>query len=227
MQTAMFMMDKIAGRRWSIALAASGIAWLAATSFAHSAELDLLDRPYAYVLIDQDAPSALREFGRNLGIPIDISDRVRGQVRGEIRARTAGEFLRELAAANGLVWYFDGSVLHVNSSEEFTTQIIDAGRASGATVLDEMQRLRLTDPRFSIYFTPHSSALRVSGPPSYIAMVRQVVSTVQPPPQTQADDPRVRVFRGGRRDELVTSRPTLTAETASREQLSDTTSQQR
>ncbi|WP_147272207.1 type III secretion protein [Phyllobacterium salinisoli] len=227
MQTAMFLLDKTAGRRWSTALAAGGIAWLAATFPAHCAELDLLDRPYAYVLIDQDARGALREFGRNLGIPVDISDSVRGQVRGEIKAKTAGEFLRELAAANGLVWYFDGSVLHVNSSEEFTTQIIDAGRASGARVLDEMQRLRLTDPRFSIYFTPHSSALRVSGPPSYIAMVRQVVSTVQPPPQTQADDPRVRVFRGGRRDEIVTSHPTLAAEMEPQNQLSDKINQQR
>nr|WP_256473286.1 secretin N-terminal domain-containing protein [Phyllobacterium sp. 21LDTY02-6] len=158
---------------------------------------------YSYVLINQDIRDALREFGRNLNIPVTISDKIRGQVRGEVRADTAGAFLARLAEANGLIWYYDGSILHINSNEEFSTQIIDLGRASGTKVLDEVRQLNLMDERFSIRATPNAPALRVSGPPAFIAMVQQVVSTVQPPPQATADDPRVRVFRGGQNNEVA------------------------
>ncbi len=120
-----------------------------------------------------------------------------------MRAETAGAFLTRLAEANGLIWYFDGSVLYVNSTEEYATQIIDAGRANGAMVIEEVRRLSLMDDRFSIKSTPNAPALRVSGPPAFIAMVQQVVSTVQPPPLATADDPRVRVFRGGQNGEVI------------------------
>lgn len=160
-------------------------------------------KPYSYILINQDIRDALKEFGRNLNLPVSLSDKIRGQVRGEVRAETAGAFLTKLAEANGLVWYYDGSILYINSSDEFATQILDAGRADGARVIEEVKRLSLMDDRFSIKFTPNASALRVSGPPAFIAMVQQVIANVQPPPLATADDPRVRVFRGGQNNEVT------------------------
>ncbi|ASY65874.1 Type III secretion outermembrane pore forming protein (YscC,MxiD,HrcC, InvG) (plasmid) [Sinorhizobium sojae CCBAU 05684] len=158
---------------------------------------------YNYVLINQDIRDALKEFGRNLSIPVVVSDRIRGQVRGEVRAETAKGFLEKLAQANGLIWYFDGSVLHINASDEFSTQIINIGRADGRSVVDEIERLELMDDRFSLRSTPNAPALRVSGPPAFIAMVKQVVASVQPPPRAQVDDPRVRIFRGGQHKEVT------------------------
>ncbi|WP_028003606.1 hypothetical protein [Sinorhizobium meliloti] len=157
---------------------------------------------YSYVLINQDVRDALKEFGRNLSIPVVVSERIRGQVRGEIRAETAKDFLDRLTQANGLTWYFDGSILHINASDEFSTQIIDIGRAEGRSVIHEIERLELMDDRFSIRATANAPALRVSGPPAFIAMVKQVVSSVQPPPRAQVDDPRVRIFRGGQHKEV-------------------------
>lgn len=164
---------------------------------------DWSEKRYSYILINQDIRDALKEFGRNLNIPVSLSDKIRGQVRGEVRAETAGAFLTKLAEANGLIWYYDGSILYINSSDEFATQILDAGHADGAMVIEEVKRLSLMDDRFSIKYTPNASALRVSGPPAFIAMVQQVVANVQPPPLATADDPRVRVFRGGQNNEVT------------------------
>ena len=172
---------------------------------AYANSPDWYTKPYSYILINQDIRDALKEFGRNLNIPVSLSDKIRGQVRGEVRAETAGAFLTKVADANGLIWYFDGSVLYINTNEEFATQIIDAGRASGSMVIEEVRRLSLMDDRFAIKSTPNAPALRVSGPPAFIAMVQQVVSTVQPPPLATADDPRVRVFRGGQNKEVTES----------------------
>lgn len=152
-------------------------------------------KPYNYVLINQDLPGAMKEFGRNLGFPVVLDGQVRGQIRGQVKAQTAGQFLDELAQGNGVNWYFDGAILHISSSDEFKTQVIELGRLTGDAVLQEMKRMGLYDERFSITYSKNAAALRVSGPPSYIAVTREVISTIQPPPATD-DDPRVRVFRG-------------------------------
>jgi type II secretory pathway component GspD/PulD (secretin) len=194
----------IAGHLRTLILSAAAAGFvLTSGGVAFAASPDWFSRQYSYVLINQDIRDALKEFGRNMGVPVTLSDKIRGQVRGEVRADTAGAFLTRLAEANGLIWYYDGSILHLNSSEEFATQIIDLGRANGDMVVNEVQRLDLMDDRFSIRSTPNAPALRVSGPPAFIAMVQQVISTVQPPPQATADDPRVRVFRGGQQNEVV------------------------
>ncbi|APG87285.1 type III secretion component, RhcC protein (plasmid) [Sinorhizobium americanum CCGM7] len=179
------------------------ITTLATTGLAFAEAPRWYDSRYSYVLINQDVRDALKEFGRNLSIPVVLSDRIRGQVRGEIRAATAGGFLDRLTQANGLIWYFDGSILHINTSDEFSTEIIGIGRANGRSVIDEIERLDLMDGRFSVRATANAPALRVSGPPPFIAMVKQVAASVQPPPATQTDDPRVRIFRGGQRDEVT------------------------
>lgn len=161
-----------------------------------------LGKPYEYVVIDQDVRGILTEFGRNLGVPVVLTEKVRGRARGEIRSKTADEFLKEISAAQDLTWYFDGSVLHVSADEEFSTQIIDAG-VDGGSLTRELDRLGLSDRRFVIRATRNSAVVGVSGPPAFVAVVRQTAERMKPPPRVAGEDPRVRVFRGGVKDEVV------------------------
>ena len=41
---------------------------------------------------------------------------------------SAKEFLDTLCESYGLVWYFDGAVLHVNAKAELKTELISIGR---------------------------------------------------------------------------------------------------
>ncbi|PRD41749.1 type III secretion protein [Phyllobacterium phragmitis] len=159
--------------------------------------------PYNYVVLDQDVRVALTEFGRNVGLPVVLSDAVNGRVRGRIEARTAGEFIERLAGANGLTWYFDGSVLHISADKEFMTRVLDAGRLSGEAVASEMRELGLADERFSLRAARNGNVITVSGPPAYINVVGQLVERMQPEQVVAGDDPRVRVFRGGVMTEVV------------------------
>src|ERR1041384_4810617 len=68
--------------------------------------------PYKYVVIEQDLKDALIEFGRNISVPVKVSDEVKGKLRGDIGAGSAEDFFKRLTSSHGLVWYFDGSVLH-------------------------------------------------------------------------------------------------------------------
>ena len=39
--------------------------------------------PYKYVVIEQDLKDALLEFGRNINVPVKVSDEVKGKLRGD------------------------------------------------------------------------------------------------------------------------------------------------
>ena len=146
--------------------------------------------PYKYVVIEQDLKDALIEFGRNINVPVKVSDEVKGKLRGDLGSGSAEEFFKRLTASQGLVWYFDGSVLHVNSASELRTEVIDLGRILPTDVVSKLSKLGIADPRYPIRTTPGSSLISVSGPPPYIVLVRQTLIAMA------RQDTRVRVFRG-------------------------------
>jgi type II secretory pathway component GspD/PulD (secretin) len=147
--------------------------------------------PYRYVVIEQDLKDALIEFGRNINVPVKVSDEVKGKLRGDLGAGSAEDFFKRLTTGHGLVWYFDGSVLHVNSASE----LLDLGRILPTDVVSKLTKLGIADPRFPIRTTPGSGVISVSGPPPYIVLVRQtLIAMARQIPQ--GEDTRVRVFRG-------------------------------
>jgi type II secretory pathway component GspD/PulD (secretin) len=151
--------------------------------------------PYKYVVIEQDLKDALLEFGRNINVPVKVSDEVKGKLRGDLGSGSAEEFFKRLTASQGLVWYFDGSVLHVNSASELRTEVIDLGRILPTDVVSKLSKLGIADPRYPIRTTPGSGLISVSGPPPYIVLVRQtLIAMARNIPQ--GEDTRVRVFRG-------------------------------
>jgi type II secretory pathway component GspD/PulD (secretin) len=152
--------------------------------------------PYNYVVIEQDVKDALIEFGRNINLPIRVSDEVKGRLRGEFSAGAAKDFLDRLATSYGLVWYFDGSVLHVNAATEIKTEVIDLGRLMPSDVASKLARLGIADRRYPIRTAPGANIASVSGPPPYIALLRQTLAAMAKQPAPLPEDTSVRVFRG-------------------------------
>jgi type III secretion protein C len=152
--------------------------------------------PYRYVVIEQDLKDALLEFGRNINVAVKVSDEVKGKLRGDSGTGTAEEFFKRLVASHGLVWYFDGSVLHVNAASELRTEVIDLGRILPSDVVTKLTKLGIADPRFPIRTTPGASVVSISGPPPYIVLVRQTLAAMARQQVLPPEDTRVRVFRG-------------------------------
>ena len=151
--------------------------------------------PYKYVVIEQELKDALIEFGRNINVPVKVSDEVKGKLRGDVGAGSAEEFFKRLSASHGLVWYFDGSVLHVNSSSELRTEVIDLGRSCRRMWWPSSPSSASPIRATRIRTTPGSGLISVSGPPPYIVLVRQtLIAMARQIPQ--GEDTRVRVFRG-------------------------------
>jgi type III secretion protein C len=156
------------------------------------------------MVIDQDIRDVLIEFGRNIGVHTKISDAVAGRrVRGEFTIVGAREFLQRLCGGYGLVWYFDGSVLHVNAESEIRTELIPLMAVRADSLEARLTALGVSDARYPIRTTGNAGVVSVSGPPPFLTLVRQTVAAMEkalaPPSMrevTDGDEKRVRIFRG-------------------------------
>jgi type II secretory pathway component GspD/PulD (secretin) len=156
---------------------------------------------YKYVVIDQDLRDALIEFGRNVHIPMEVSDRIKGRVRGPLPGSTAQEFLQRLCASYGLVGYFDGTRLHINSENELKTQLVKVDRTPLNDLLPRLQQLGIVDPRYPVKASSEAGMVAVSGPPAYVALVARTLAEMTKTSATVretegGDEKRVRVYRG-------------------------------
>jgi type II secretory pathway component GspD/PulD (secretin) len=184
--------------------AACAMGMLVAASPAKSLEPKWPAGPYRYIVVDQDVRDILTEFGRNLNVTVKVSDQVGGRrIRGRLPISNAKEFLSRLCESYGLVWYFDGAVLHINSESEVRTELVDLGTANPGGMSEKLQALGITDIRYQLRSTPDSRVLSVSGPPPYLARIREAVATMQKASRPRGarevqdgDDVNVRVFRG-------------------------------
>jgi type III secretion protein C len=153
--------------------------------------------PYHYVLVDQDIRAALGEFGRNLGLILVLSEKVRGKSRGNIRAETAGQFLTQLSDSNNLSWYFDGNVFYVNSDDEVATRLFNAKSLDVARLMGWLSDLQVFGKHLSLRTSPGGEELFVSGPPPYLALIQQHIENEDVPVAVALVRERgVRVFRG-------------------------------
>jgi type III secretion protein C len=137
------------------------------------------DGDYPYRIVDQELSVVLREFGQNLGLRVKISQKVSGQVRGGLPRSSALAFLNTICRMYGLDWYFDGSTLHVTSITEEVTRFFPVKKETQAKLTENLKRLSFYDDRFPMRSNPEDTAIVVSGPPAYVALIEQTLSSMQ------------------------------------------------
>jgi type II secretory pathway component GspD/PulD (secretin) len=173
---------------------------------AWSSEPKWPKEPYNYLVIDQDVRDVLTEFGRNIRVPVKLSDGVaRRRLRNDVAVAPPREFLQRICNAYGLVWYYDGAVLHISDDSELRTELLNTGAVGVENLLSRLNGLGITDPRYTIRANGNAGVITVSGPPPYVTMVRKTIdaldkaSAPRPVQEVTGDDTtKVRVFRGTR-----------------------------
>ena len=148
--------------------------------------------PFNYAVVDQDLRQTLSEFGRNLGLAVEMSDAVRGRVRNMAAAGTAGAFLDALAARYDLVWYLDGAALHIATAGEIGSKILALNGVAASRLQQALSQLGTSDPRLTLHASQEARLVTVSGPPDYVDFVEQTITALAAEHQ-----PEVRVIRGG------------------------------
>jgi type II secretory pathway component GspD/PulD (secretin) len=156
------------------------------------------DTPFQYNVVDQDLRDVFREYGRQLGVIVQLSDQVHGRVRSLSSDSTARDFLDRLANAHDLVWYFDGTILHVATTAEVVMQAMPAQ----GVALDQLNALLAerssTDSRLGLRPGPKDDLIYVTGPASYITFVEQMAETLKATPVKESAPTSVHIYRNGK-----------------------------
>jgi type II secretory pathway component GspD/PulD (secretin) len=191
--------DQAGGRRpWRMALlaacAASGLAALP----AHAAEPNWPTQPLAYTVIDEDLRDVLADVGNKIGVAVNVSAAVHGRVRGHLPDAPPRQFLDNLATLYGLNWYYDGGTLYVTRASEQSSRLLQLGPVPLATLTDALDQLGVSDPRWPVRGATDGGLAIVSGPPRYVALVSETLSSLidhaKPKPDEAAS--QVRIFHG-------------------------------
>ena len=131
---------------------------------------------FSYAAENKPLTELLRQLCAAQSIPVVISDKVEGTVNGKFTAVEPQALLESLAAAYGLIWFFDGDVLYIYDDSEIDSQIINAPGLD----FDQLDRI-LRDlqidfgqPRNSLRMT--EELVSVAGPPRFVKLVAEVIS---------------------------------------------------
>ena len=157
--------------------------------------------PYNYLSVDQDLREALRYFALNLDIAADIAAGVEGRTGSEIPPGLSRQaYLDYLAAEFRLVWYFDGTTVHVAPSSSVQTEVLSLENNDGTRILSALSRLGLYQPKFRHSYDLKGKVFLVSGPPSYVDHVKKTVEALE-----KANKTLVTVLRGSVEDPVLRS----------------------
>jgi len=139
---------------------------------------------FSFVYKGEDIQHVLRDFCSLYGIPVVISEKVKGQVNGVFKGIYPKNFFEDIAKSYGLMWFFDGSVLYVYSSEEIESCLIRLRFKSIDGLKNTLKTLNIYDNRFPLRAGKRDGIVFVSGPPKYVQLVRQTAQLIDTPPSS-------------------------------------------
>lgn len=132
-----------------------------------------------YAILSQDLASVLEEFGLSVGTPIVIDEAVEGRVENLKGAMTPREFLDRLARERALVWYYDGTAIHVTPASANRSVMIDFDQVTPELLEETFASLGLADDRFAIRSTGDGGVGLLTGPPRYVELAESAFSLLE------------------------------------------------
>jgi type II secretory pathway component GspD/PulD (secretin) len=171
-------------RKW---YAGMFIACCASSALALPSSPRLSQRPFFYSTNGSSVADALTALSRTVHVPVRIEDEapVQGHLAGRYEMQPE-QFLDVLAASFGLIWYYDGAVIHVEPASARASVAIQLNYAVAADVEARLERDAVENARMPISVNAKRNTLTVSGPSSYVDRVSDAVRQIE-------DDARARV----------------------------------
>ena len=125
---------------------------------------------------EMEVRDALETFGVAEGVPVILSQAVKGSFSGVFTDMPAAEFLDRMATVNNLSWYYDGAAIYVSGAGETLSTLIDLRYMKAGEVRTMLSDLGVEDARFPIKTASDDELLMVSGPPRYVQLVSEMIS---------------------------------------------------
>ena len=123
----------------------------------------------------------LRDFAGSIGVPIIIADGVTGTVNSKFTITPRG-FLDLISRSFGLIWYHDGTALHVYPSSQIQSRIYRLTTRQALDINSRLTAFGLVDGRYPVRVM-NGNAITVvfaSGPPRHIELIDALLEATHP-----------------------------------------------
>lgn len=137
------------------------------------------DQPFFKIAQGQELSELLREFAADQGVPASVSEFVTGRISGQFGPMPAGDFLDKVTRENGVVWYFDGHALFFYRSDELGSRILQVRSETPDDMIEKLRRLDIVSDRFEIKTLPENGLMYLSGPPRYLEVIEEAVTSIE------------------------------------------------
>jgi type III secretion protein C len=149
------------------------IAVTALPSTAQSAEVAWKNANFIYLAQDKPIAELLREFCGSQELACVISDQIKEKMSGRVNSKVE-RVLPQLASMYGLMWYYDGVVIHINTSGESKSATVQLRYVTPAQLTAALARMKIFDSRYPLKFDESGAVVLVSGPKRYVELVEEV-----------------------------------------------------
>ncbi|WP_076587892.1 EscC/YscC/HrcC family type III secretion system outer membrane ring protein [Vibrio ostreicida] len=172
---------------------------LVTINVAHAAPISKVEwhgEPFVLYSRGTSLKSVIEDVGRNYGIPMEVSSQVNDTFSGQINGKTPKQIMTMLAQQYGLVWYFDGDLLHVNKAREVSNEVISLSSLSNQEATRYIAKAGFLDKvGCEVTSIAGLHALQVNGVPSCISTVSKFVQQLDNDSKQHAQSQRaVKIF---------------------------------
>ena len=154
--------------------------------------LPMADEEYPFLAKSQGLRATLETFGRNIRVAVNIDSEITNDRSVNIDRRLSRQaYLDRLSNEFGLLWFYDGVILHISSVVSVQTEIIPLQDNDGSTILDVLSQIGIYQKKFVHASDPKRRVFLVSGPSSYVDLVKKAVEAIE-----EADRNDLHIVRG-------------------------------
>jgi len=149
------------GRMALAGMLAAGLGCVVMVDEVNAAPVPWNKQVVSYVSEERPVRQVLKDVLATQNFPVVLTGDIRGEVTGRFN-EPAERVFNKLAAAYGLVWFFNGSVLYVSPNTDLRSEVVELGTVDPARVPVILTGLGLLEERFPVKVS-RGGAL-VSGP---------------------------------------------------------------
>jgi type III secretion protein C len=152
------------------------------------------DAPFTYMAKEHSLTRLVTSFARAYGLEARFSAGIADDAppnTGRLSAASPTEFLNQLCASYGLMWFYESGVLYLSKRSERVTRVLNTKGFSGNALRKTFTEMGLLDTRFGWADVEEGGGVIVSGPPTYVELLEKAVAALPDSPPEQ----QLQVFR--------------------------------
>ena len=152
--------------------AAVMLAAVFAAASASQASQRLPTKAFVYDAKQTALTDVLRDFAGAIGVPIVIAEGVSGTVNSKFTVDPRG-FLDLLSRSFGLIWYHDGTALHIYPSSQIQSRLYKLSASQAVNIKSRLMAFGLLDGRYPVRLMNGEGPTLIfaAGPPRHIQLI--------------------------------------------------------